>query len=120
MATVRRGRPTSLGDEAADPWPRVERGQLAAWLLKMWRLYGEDDILTIRQLAAAVRTPPVDNATVSRWENSRATVPTWALHQHERLFDLPPGELVAVMTALGPDHPTTKTIRSNLDRERST
>jgi hypothetical protein len=106
MATARRGRPTSLGDdEAADPWPRVERGQLAAWLLKMWRLYGDDDILTIRQLAAAVRTP-VDNATVSRWENSRATVPTSALRQYERLFDLPPGELVAVVTALGRERPT--------------
>lgn len=72
----------------------------------MWRLYGEEDILTIRRLAAAVRTPPVDNATVSRWENSRATVPTWALHKYERLFDLPPGELVAVVTALRRDRPT--------------
>ncbi|VVJ17248.1 Uncharacterised protein [Amycolatopsis camponoti] len=106
MPPARRGRPTSLGDEAFDPWPRIEHGQLAAWLLKMCRLYGREDILTIRQLAAAVRTPPVDNATVSRWENSRATVPTWALHQYERLFDLPPGELVAVVTALGRDRPT--------------
>lgn len=107
MATARRRRPTSLGDdEEIDPWPRVERSQLAAWLLKMWRLYGEDDILTIRQLAEAVRTPPVDNATVSRWENSRATVPTPALRQYERLLDLPPGELVAVVTALGRDRPT--------------
>ncbi len=72
----------------------------------MWRLYGEADILTIRQLAAAMRTPPVDNATVSRWENSRATVPTWALHQYEQLFDLPPGELGAVVTALGRARPT--------------
>lgn len=71
----------------------------------MWRLYGEDDLLTIRQLATALRTPPVDNATVSRWENSRATVPTPALHQYERRFDLPPGELVAVITALGRDRP---------------
>ncbi|MEV4053324.1 helix-turn-helix transcriptional regulator [Amycolatopsis sp. NPDC049688] len=105
MPPARRGRPTSLGDEAADPWPRVERGQLAAWLLKMWRLYGHDDILTIRQMAAAVRTPPVDNATVSRWENSRATVPVSALRRYERLFGLPPGELVAVVTALGRDRP---------------
>lgn len=101
MATTRRGRQTSLGDGGAEPWPRVERGQLAAWLLKMWRLYSADDILTIRQLAAEMRTPPVDNATVSRWENSHATVPTSALRQYERLFGLPPGELVAVVTALG-------------------
>ncbi|MFJ7216698.1 hypothetical protein [Amycolatopsis sp. NPDC098790] len=106
MPPARRGRPTSLGDEAADPWPRIERSRLAAWLLKMWRLYGDEDILTIRQLAAAIRTPPVDNATVSRWENSRATVPTSALHQYERLFDLPPGELVAVVTALGRNRQT--------------
>ncbi|SEF34995.1 hypothetical protein SAMN05421837_107682 [Amycolatopsis pretoriensis] len=71
----------------------------------MWRLYGETDILTIRQLAAAVRRPPVDNATISRWENSRSTVPTPALRQYERLFDLPQGELVAVITALDRDRP---------------
>lgn len=107
VPSTRRGRRTSVGtDETADPWRPVGRAELAAWLLKMWRLYGDDDILTIRQLAVAVRTPPVDNATVSRWENSRATVPTPALRQYERLFDLPPGELVAVVTALGRDRPT--------------
>lgn len=104
MPTDRRGRSTSLGEVTDDPWPRVERSQLAAWLLKMWRLYGDDDILTIRELAAAVRTP-VDNATVSRWENSQVTVPISALHQYERLFDLPSGELVAVTTALGRARP---------------
>ncbi|WP_410589117.1 hypothetical protein [Amycolatopsis sp. lyj-23] len=107
MPPARRGRRTSLGDDREpDPWPRVEPSQLAAWLLKMWRLYGHDDILTVRQLATLLRTPPVDNATVSRWENSRATVPTPALRQYERLFELPPGELVAVVTALRRDRPT--------------
>lgn len=103
---TRRGRPTSLGyGNATGLWPRVPPGQLAAWLLKMWRLYGDTDILTVRQLAAAVRTPPVDDATVSRWENSRATVPTPVLHRYEQLFGVPRGELTAVMTALGQARP---------------
>lgn len=72
----------------------------------MWRLYGDDVALTIRRLAAAIRTPPVHDATISRWENSLVTVPTWALQQYELLFDLPPGELAAVVTALGRERPT--------------
>ncbi len=102
---ARRGRPYGSELEPVASGAMAVQRHRAAWLLRVNRLYSEDERWhRLSTFAAAFRggcwPEPADQGKVSRWETNRIRVPRAAVQRYEEILGLVPTILTSMIDAM--------------------